>query len=166
MFPIFSCLQENDLFTTVRCFKASPLTHTEVWSWGLQLLILTAPNHKLRIHFPVKIQRSIWRNGPKSSQLLERWGKTSCDLEVNIYRKLKDKEKRFSPSLMLESWNMVSKAWWVSANEGLSRGFHFQPKAREKQKKVLCLGNMASKSRRKIFWTPPPGHIPRFTMSQ
>lgn len=28
---------------------------------------------------------------------------------------------------MLESWNMVSKAWWVSAKEGRSGGFHFQP---------------------------------------
>lgn len=37
------------------------------------------------------------------------------------------KQQQFSPSEMLESWNMVSKAWWVSAKEGRSGGFHFQP---------------------------------------
>lgn len=31
------------------------------------------------------------------------------------------------PSEMLESWNMVSKAWWISANEGRSNGLHCQP---------------------------------------
>lgn len=31
------------------------------------------------------------------------------------------------PSEMLESWNIVSKAWWISANEGLSNGLHCQP---------------------------------------
>lgn len=31
------------------------------------------------------------------------------------------------PSEMLESWNMVSNAWWISANEGLSSGLHCQP---------------------------------------
>ena len=28
---------------------------------------------------------------------------------------------------MLDSWNMVSKAWCVSAKEGRSEGFHLQP---------------------------------------
>lgn len=37
------------------------------------------------------------------------------------------KQQQLSPSEMLESWNMVSKAWWVSAKEGRSGGFHFQP---------------------------------------
>lgn len=37
------------------------------------------------------------------------------------------KQQGLSPSEMLESWNMVSKAWWVSAKEGRSGGFHFQP---------------------------------------
>ena len=31
------------------------------------------------------------------------------------------------PSDMLDSWNMVSKAWWISAKEGRSEGFHCQP---------------------------------------
>lgn len=31
------------------------------------------------------------------------------------------------PSEMLESWNIVSKAWWISANEGRSNGLHCQP---------------------------------------
>ncbi len=37
------------------------------------------------------------------------------------------------PSEMLESWNIVSKAWWISANEGRSNGLHCQP-GRDKQK--------------------------------
>lgn len=31
------------------------------------------------------------------------------------------------PSEILDSWNMVSKAWWISAKEGRSEGFHCQP---------------------------------------
>lgn len=31
------------------------------------------------------------------------------------------------PSEMLDSWNMVSKAWWISAKEGRSQGLHCQP---------------------------------------
>lgn len=31
------------------------------------------------------------------------------------------------PSDMLDSWNIVSKAWWISAKEGRSEGFHCQP---------------------------------------
>lgn len=28
---------------------------------------------------------------------------------------------------MLDSWNIVSKAWWISAKDGRSEGFHCQP---------------------------------------
>lgn len=37
------------------------------------------------------------------------------------------KRKQHWPSEMLDSWNMVSKAWCVSAKDGRSEGFHLQP---------------------------------------
>lgn len=32
------------------------------------------------------------------------------------------------PSEILDSWNIVSKAWWISAKEGRSEGLHCQPR--------------------------------------
>lgn len=37
------------------------------------------------------------------------------------------KRKQHWPSEMLDSWNIVSKAWCVSAKDGRSKGFHLQP---------------------------------------
>lgn len=42
--------------------------------------------------------------------------------------------ERRRPSEMLDSWNMVSKAWCVSANDGRSEGFHLQPGGEERRR--------------------------------
>lgn len=52
------------------------------------------------------------------------------------------------PSDMLDSWNIVSKAWWISAKEGRSEGFHCQPgwmRPSHTMHEALLISGVASK---------------------
>lgn len=53
-------------------------------------------------------------------------------LHLNTY----ESREQHWPSEILDSWNMVSKAWCVSAKDGRSEGFHLQPDRKTKKIRI------------------------------
>lgn len=55
------------------------------------------------------------------------WAPHGCPSQVDLAPHHGHPRTGTLPSDMLDSWNIVSKAWWISAKEGRSEGFHCQP---------------------------------------
>lgn len=75
-------------------------------------------------------------NSFSTSASHEDWTWATRKVHSNLY----NSRDKVIPSEILDSWNIVSNAWWVSAKEGRSAGFHLQPK--DRNTKVSPKGNM------------------------